>query len=94
VDALPATAAAAAGLFAGTNIDDMIMLAVLSASSRATGRPRRWQIRGGQYAGVAALVVVSVAARPAAPGPRLRKPADAIRVRRSGRDVPPHMGPG
>ena len=38
------TAAAAAALFAGTNVDDMVVLAVLSGSSRATGRPRRWEI--------------------------------------------------
>jgi cadmium resistance protein CadD (predicted permease) len=52
----------AAGLFAATNIDDMLMLAVLSASSRATGRPRRWEIWAGQYAGIAVLVAVSLAA--------------------------------
>ena len=57
-----ATAAAAAGLFAGTNVDDMVVLAVLNASSRATGRPRRWQIWAGQYAGSAVLVMVSLAA--------------------------------
>jgi cadmium resistance protein CadD (predicted permease) len=56
------TVATAAGLFAGTNIDDMIVLAVLNASSRADGRPRRWQIWVGQYAGIAALTVISLAA--------------------------------
>ena len=30
----------AALLFAGTNVDDMIVLTVLSISSRAAGRPR------------------------------------------------------
>jgi cadmium resistance protein CadD (predicted permease) len=58
---LPA-AAAAAGLFAATNIDDMVVLAVLNASSRASGHPKRWHIWAGQYAGVAALVIVSLAA--------------------------------
>jgi cadmium resistance protein CadD (predicted permease) len=58
---LPA-AAAAAGLFAATNIDDMVVLAVVNASSRASGRPKRWHIWAGQYAGVAALVIVSLAA--------------------------------
>src|SRR5262249_27500519 len=58
----PAPAAAAAALFAGTNVDDMVVLAVLSGSSRATGRPRRWEIWAGQYAGIAVLVAVSVAA--------------------------------
>jgi cadmium resistance protein CadD (predicted permease) len=62
MDALPATVATAAALFAGTNVDDMIVLSVLSASARATGRPRRWQIWAGQYAGIAALVAASLAA--------------------------------
>jgi cadmium resistance protein CadD (predicted permease) len=62
MDAVLATAGAAAGLFSATNVDDMVVLAVLSASSRAGGRPRRWQIWAGQYAGIAVLVLVSVAA--------------------------------
>jgi cadmium resistance protein CadD (predicted permease) len=62
VDTLPATVGTAVGLFAGTNIDDMMVLAVLSASSRATGRPRRWEIWAGQYLGIAILVGVSFAA--------------------------------
>lgn len=57
-----ATAVTAAGLFAGTNIDDMVVLAVLNVSSRADRRPRRWQIWAGQYLGVAALVVISLLA--------------------------------
>src|SRR6516162_716020 len=40
----------------------MMVLAVLSASSRATGRPRRWEIWAGQYLGIAILVGVSFAA--------------------------------
>jgi cadmium resistance protein CadD (predicted permease) len=60
--ALPAAIAEAAGLFAGTNVDDLIVLAVLSASSRATGRPGRWQIWAGQYIGIAVLLAVSLAA--------------------------------
>jgi cadmium resistance protein CadD (predicted permease) len=62
VDTLPATVGTAAGLYAGTNIDDLMVLAVLSASSRATGRPRRWEIWAGQYLGIAILVGVSFAA--------------------------------
>jgi cadmium resistance protein CadD (predicted permease) len=62
MDTVPATVVAAAGLFAATNIDDMFVLAVLSASSRATGRPRRWEIWAGQYTGIAILVAVSLAA--------------------------------
>lgn len=59
---LPTTAASAAGLFAATNIDDMVVLAVLNASSRAGGLPKPWHIWSGQYAGVAVLVAVSLAA--------------------------------
>ncbi len=57
-----ATIAAAAGLFAGTNLDDLVVLAVLNASSRAGGRPKKWQIWAGQYAGVSVLTGISVAA--------------------------------
>ncbi len=53
------TVAMAAGLFAATNVDDIVVLAVLNAASRAGGRPRAWQIWAGQYAGIAALVVIS-----------------------------------
>ncbi|WP_285666195.1 cadmium resistance transporter [Actinorhabdospora filicis] len=53
------TIGAAAGMFAGTNIDDIIVLTVLFLSSRATGRPRAWHIWAGQYAGIAALVAIS-----------------------------------
>jgi cadmium resistance protein CadD (predicted permease) len=62
MDTLPATVITAVGLFAGTNVDDMMLLAVLSASSRATGRPRRWEIWAGQYLAIAILVGVSLAA--------------------------------
>jgi cadmium resistance protein CadD (predicted permease) len=62
VSSLPASIAAAVALFAGTNVDDIVMLALLSAASRATGRPRRREIWTGQYAGFAVLVGVSLAA--------------------------------
>jgi cadmium resistance protein CadD (predicted permease) len=62
MDTVLAAAGAGVVLFAGTNIDDMVVLAVLSASSRAGGQPRRWQIWAGQYAGIAVLALVSVAA--------------------------------
>jgi cadmium resistance protein CadD (predicted permease) len=39
-----------------------VVLALLSASSRANGRPRRWEIWAGQYAGFAVLAGLSVAA--------------------------------
>jgi cadmium resistance protein CadD (predicted permease) len=62
VSSLPAQVATAAALFAGTNIDDLVVLALLSAASRASGRPRRWEIWAGQYAGFAVLAGLSVAA--------------------------------
>jgi cadmium resistance protein CadD (predicted permease) len=62
VSSLPVQVGTAAALFAGTNLDDVVVLALLSASSRANGRPRRWQIWAGQYAGFALLAGLSVAA--------------------------------
>jgi cadmium resistance protein CadD (predicted permease) len=62
VAGLAGTSAAAAGMFAGTNVDDMIVLTVLFLSSRASGSPRLWQIWAGQYAGIAVLVLVSLVA--------------------------------
>jgi cadmium resistance protein CadD (predicted permease) len=62
LSSLPAEAATAVALFAGTNVDDVVVLAILSASSRAAGRPRRWEIWAGQYAGFATLAGLSVAA--------------------------------
>lgn len=56
------TAAAAAGIFAGTDVDDLVVLTVLFLTARASGRPRAGQIWAGQYLGIAALVVVSAAA--------------------------------
>ena len=49
-------------LFAATNVDDLVVLALLSAASRADGRPRRWEIWAGQYLGFAVLVGLSLAA--------------------------------
>lgn len=59
---LLAEVATSIGLFAGTNVDDVVVLALLSAASRADGRPRRWQIWCGQYTGFALLTGVSLAA--------------------------------
>jgi cadmium resistance protein CadD (predicted permease) len=56
------TVATAVGLFAGTNIDDLVVLTVLFLSARATSRPALWQIAAGQYAGIGALVAISAAA--------------------------------
>jgi hypothetical protein len=44
MDVIFATAATASGLFACTNVEDMVVLAVLNVSSRAGGRPAAWQI--------------------------------------------------
>lgn len=56
-----ATITSAAGMFAATNIDDIVVLTVLFlASSR--GGPRPWQIVLGQYLGFIALVAISVIA--------------------------------
>ncbi|MEO3927557.1 cadmium resistance transporter [Micromonosporaceae bacterium B7E4] len=56
---LVGTLVAAVGVFAGTNVDDIIVLTVLFLSARAASRPRPWQIWAGQYAGIAALVAIS-----------------------------------
>jgi cadmium resistance protein CadD (predicted permease) len=56
------TLATAAGVFAGTNVDDLLVLTVLFLAGRATGRPEPWQIWTGQYAGVGALVAASAVA--------------------------------
>ena len=62
MSSLPASAATAVALFAATNVDDLVVLALLSAASRAAGRPRRWEIWAGQYLGFAVLVGLSLAA--------------------------------
>src|SRR5882724_7048807 len=54
--------AAAVGVFAGTNMDDIIVLTVLFLSAHATGRPRPWQIWAGQYVGMGSVVAVSAVA--------------------------------
>jgi cadmium resistance protein CadD (predicted permease) len=54
--------ATAVVLFAGTNVDDLVVLALLAAGSRAGGRPRRGQIWCGQYLGFAVLAGASLAA--------------------------------
>src|SRR5690606_18487802 len=61
-DQLAPTLAAAVAMFVGTNIDDLIVLTVLFLSARAGGVPRPWQIWAGQYAGIGALVAISVIA--------------------------------
>jgi len=48
-------------LFAGTNVDDMVIISLLSASARAGRPPRDWQIWAGQYVGFGVLIGVSLA---------------------------------
>jgi cadmium resistance protein CadD (predicted permease) len=60
-----ATIAVAAGVFAGSNVDDLIVLTVLFLNARTdrtaeTARP--WRIVLGQYLGFAALVAISIGA--------------------------------
>src|SRR3954447_20220834 len=62
MDAIAGTLAAAAGMFAGTNIDDAVVLTVLNISARSTGAPRRWEIWAGQYIGIGLMVALSVIA--------------------------------
>lgn len=50
----------ATGVFAGTNVDDLIVLTVLFLSARAAGRPSVAQIWAGQYAAVGLLTGISV----------------------------------
>src|SRR5437016_4902961 len=57
-----AVALTAVALFAATNVDDFVVLTVLSISSHASGQPRHWHIWAGQYAGFAVLIAVSLAA--------------------------------
>ena len=52
---------AAAGMFAATNIDDIVVLTVLFLAS-TRGGPRPWQIVLGQYLGFVTLVAISVVA--------------------------------
>jgi len=94
----------AAVLFAVTNVDDIVVLTVLSISSRATGEPRPWQIWAGQYAGLAVLVGASLAVAAGLAlvplrwlwllglvplGLGLYKLAAAIRAHRSGQQTSP-----
>ncbi len=52
----------AAALFAATNIDDIVVLTVLSISASATGQPRPWHVWAGQYLGFGVLIGASLAA--------------------------------
>jgi cadmium resistance transport/sequestration family protein len=56
------TVGTAAGVFVGTDVDDLIVLTVLLLGARATGAPHPWRIWLGQYAGIAVLMLVSALA--------------------------------
>lgn len=62
MEALAATAGYAVVMFAGSNIDDAVVLTVLNISADSTGSPKRWQIWVGQYAGIGLIVALSAAA--------------------------------
>ncbi|GAA4459410.1 cadmium resistance transporter [Phytohabitans houttuyneae] len=62
MDQLIGTVAAAVGVFAGTNVDDLIVLTVLFLTFRTSGKPRPWQIVLGQYTGIGVLVAASAVA--------------------------------
>lgn len=57
---LVTTIAASAGVFVGSNIDDLIVLVVLFLGARS-GQPSAWRIVAGQYLGFGVLVAASVA---------------------------------
>lgn len=61
IDAL-SRVATAAGVFLGTNVDDLLVLTVLFLSARTSGSPRAGQIWAGQYVAVGLLVVLSAVA--------------------------------
>jgi cadmium resistance protein CadD (predicted permease) len=99
----------AAVLFAATNVDDIVVLTVLSISSRASGQPRPWHIWAGQYAGFAVLIGASLAAAAGLAlipldwlwllglvplGLGLAKLATAIRAHRAGQQASPAAATG
>jgi len=52
--------ATVAALFAGTNVDDMVIISLLSAYARQGRPPGHWQIWAGQYVGFGVLIGASV----------------------------------
>ena len=59
---LLSTMVAAVGVFAGTDVDDIIVLTVLFLAGRVAGRPTKVHVIVGQYLGIAARVVGSAIA--------------------------------
>ena len=62
MEAITATVGYAVAMFAGSNIDDAIVLTALNISAETTGAPKRWQIWAGQYLGIGLIVALSVLA--------------------------------
>lgn len=56
------TVLTAAGAFAATNLDDLLVLSVLFLSARTRTRPRLWRIWVGQYIGIGILTVAAATA--------------------------------
>lgn len=56
------TVGTAVAVFAGTNIDDILVLTVLFLASVSDGQLRPWQIVAGQYLGFLTLVTISALA--------------------------------
>ncbi|MEV4122843.1 cadmium resistance transporter [Micromonospora sp. NPDC049645] len=56
---LLSTGAAAAVVFAATDIDDIVILTLFFVAARTAGRPRTWEIVAGQYLGIGALALAS-----------------------------------
>lgn len=52
----------AVAAFAGTTIDDLVILSALFVARRATGRPRVTAIMGGQYVGFVAILACALLA--------------------------------
>jgi cadmium resistance protein CadD (predicted permease) len=61
-DRVVATVAVAVGLFAGTNVDDLLVLAVLFLACRGGGPLRAGQVWAGQAAGFTVLVLAALLA--------------------------------
>lgn len=59
---LGGTVLTAAGAFAATNLDDLLVLSVLFLSARTRPVPRLWKIWIGQYIGIGILTGVAAAA--------------------------------
>ena len=56
MSSLPVQVATVTALFAGTNVDDMVIISLLSASAQAGRPPKHWQIWAGQYVGFGVLI--------------------------------------